>query len=80
MTLRAPKRFGAYIEALRRKTKILNRQIDKEQSRPLPDWQKLRMLKSIRLRAKDAIKAHSASLPTFTKRASQNHQAELETL
>ena len=51
----SPDRLMARISTLRRRHRDLDAQVEAEQNRPLPDAQKLRMLKQEKLGLKDAI-------------------------
>ncbi len=65
------------LESLRRRGAAVQASIDEEQSRPAPDWLRLRALKKLRLRYRDRIAAAermgrgglAAALPVVRHRA-----------
>ena len=64
-----PSRLTRKIEGLKARHAALKSEIEAEMRRPMPDWQRLRRLKSTRLRVKDVLHACRAARDAITLRA-----------
>lgn len=64
----SPDRLMARIKTLRRRHRDLDAQVEEEQTRPLPDSQRLRQLKQERLGLKDAIHVTRTMLARLSER------------